>query len=305
MDNLAPPEAVNQDPNGSSQHDQHTSPLQYPLPQRQQIRYHQQQHEYVDQDPSSSTLFMQAWLRPAYDDGHQEHAFYDPNMHASSLLANDDGHLALSTNDNHQHLGNNNLAPGSPSSISTCLSELSNTAAFHGAHISSPATTTNIDNTTEEPTTSHTSTTTTIETSSAPVSQIEDWKQRAHQAIWATNLYQRKKRRGRSSGSRQEADDNETTTSSHHGDDDNYDEASSLQSSSSSQPTAAKKRRVAKGYSITCEQCNIHFTRDRDLRRHNLSKHVRKRYVCDHCSNSFTRNDSKSHPPLPPSPIVR
>lgn len=277
----------------SYRYDQQASPLQYPLPQRQQTRYHHQQHEYIDPDPASSTLFMQAWLRPAYD-AHQEGALHDPNMHTSSLLTNN-GQFALSTNDIHQHLGSNNLAPGSPSSISTSLSELSSAAAFQGSHISSPATTTtNTGNATaEEPTTTQTTShaSTTIEKPLARVPQIEDWKQRAHEAIWATNSYQRKGRRCRFS-SNQVTDDNETTTTSSHHDDDTYDEVSSLQSSSS-QSTSAKKRRVITGYSVTCEQCNIHFTRDRDLRRHNLSKHVRQRYVCDHCSTSFTRNDSK------------
>lgn len=278
----------------SYRYDQQASSLQYPLPQRQQTRYHhQQQHEYIDPDPASSTLFMQAWLNPTYGT-HQEGALHDPNMHTSSLVTSN-GQFALSSNDIHQHLGSNNLAPGSPSSISTSISEVSSAAAFQGSHISSPATTTTTNTgnaTAEEPTTTQTSShaSTTIEKPSAPVPQIEDWKQRAHEAIWATNSYQRKGRRCRSSNN-QVADDNEKTTSSHHNDD-TCDEVSSLQSSSS-QPTSAKKRRVITGYSVTCEQCNIHFTRDRDLRRHNLSKHVRQRYVCDHCSTSFTRNDSK------------
>lgn len=264
----------------SSRYDQHAS-LHYSYPQSQP---NQHQHEYIGQDSSSSTLFMQTWTHPTYP--HQQTAFHDSVSANTSLLANEG---FQSSSSEIQYVSNNNVAPGTPSSMSSCLSDLSSPFALQGSHISSPATITDIDSTAASTSTSHVSSTTN-ERLSIPDSRKEEWKHRAHEAIWATNSYQRKKCHFSTS---QNTDDN-TRMPSYEDDKDDEEQSGLLQHhSSQSSSSSTQERRTITGYSVTCKQCNIHFTRVRDLRRHTLSKHVRQRYVCDRCSNTFTRNDSK------------
>ncbi|KAI7883310.1 hypothetical protein K492DRAFT_192697 [Lichtheimia hyalospora FSU 10163] len=283
MDN--PVAAVDQDSDDSYRYNQHIplelgiyTPIEIALPI-------QHQHQHINGDQPSAEFSTQPWLRANHP--HQDDPLHNPNLHNASLLTNED--LPLASN-GIQHLGDTSVAPDSPNSMSTYFSDLSSTAAFHGSHITHSETISNTHNTVQEPITSKMTTkrsSTAIERlPTPPTSQIEDWKQRAHEAVWATNSYQSKRRRCRSPSNQ----DPDISTAC---DDDHDDNAeSNSQCNNSSQSTSRKKMRTTE-YCVTCEQCNIHFTRHRDLKRHNLSKHERQRYACDYCFESFTRSDSK------------